>query len=45
MPKLIEIIGTPGSGKTFICNELQKIKKDKKFFIFHSGGKKKIKKD
>ncbi len=39
MPKLIEIIGPPGSGKTFLCSELQKVKKNKKIIFFHSGQK------
>ena len=34
MSKLIEIIGSPGSGKTFICNKLQLIKKNNKQFFF-----------
>ncbi len=39
MPKLIEIIGAPGSGKTFLCNKLQKIKIKNKQIFFHSGQK------
>ena len=34
MPKLIEIIGPPGSGKTFISLELQNTKKKISRFIF-----------
>ena len=37
MPKLIEIIGSPGSGKTFIGSELQLLKKNNKHVYFHSG--------
>ncbi len=37
MPKLIEIIGPPGSGKTFIGNKLQRIKKNNKQIFFHTG--------
>ena len=44
MPKLIEIIGAPGSGKTFISKKLQKIKKDKKNIFFHSSQKQSINK-
>ena len=36
MPKLIEIIGPPGSGKTFISSALQKTKKGGKQVYFHS---------
>jgi len=36
MPKLIEIIGPPGSGKTFISLELQNTKKKNKQIYFHS---------
>ncbi len=36
MPKLIEIIGSPGSGKTFLCDELEKIKKNNEKIFFHS---------
>jgi dephospho-CoA kinase len=39
MLKIIEIIGPPGSGKTFISNELKKIKIDNKKIFFHSGQK------
>lgn len=42
MPKLIEIIGTPGSGKTFVSAKLQKIKKYKKNIFFHSSQKQSI---
>ena len=44
MPKLIEIIGAPGSGKTFISENLQKIKKDKNNVFFHSSQKQSINK-
>ena len=44
MSKLIEIIGSPGSGKTFICNKLQLIKKNNKQFFFHSSNWKNFKK-
>lgn len=36
MPKLIEVIGSPGSGKTFLCNKLEKIRKNNKQIFFHS---------
>lgn len=36
MAKLIEIIGPPGSGKTFISSELQNIKEKEKQIYFHS---------
>ncbi len=36
MPKLVEIVGPPGSGKTFISSELQKTKKKGKQIYFHS---------
>ena len=36
MPRLIEIIGPPGSGKTFISSALQKTKKGGKQVYFHS---------
>ncbi len=36
MPKLIEIIGSPGSGKTFICSELETIRKNNEQVFFHS---------
>ena len=36
MPKLIEIIGSPGSGKTFISSELQMLKKNNEQIYFHS---------
>lgn len=36
MPKLIEIIGSPGSGKTFISSELQMLKKNSEQIYFHS---------
>ncbi|MBD1167203.1 hypothetical protein IDG99_01885 [Pelagibacterales bacterium SAG-MED09] len=39
MLKIIEIIGPPGSGKTFISNELKKIKVNNKQVFFHSGQK------
>ena len=37
MLKIVEIIGPPGSGKTFISDELKKIKVDNKQIFFHSG--------
>ena len=40
MPKLIEIVGPPGSGKTFISSKLQKIKKNGKQIYFHSSDSK-----
>ena len=36
MPKLIEIIGSPGSGKTFISTEMQMLKKNSEQIYFHS---------
>ena len=36
MPKLIEIIGSPGSGKSFLSYELEKIKKNDEQIFFHS---------
>ena len=36
MPRLIEIIGPPGSGKTFISTKLQNTKKKGKQVYFHS---------
>ncbi len=39
MLKIIEIIGHPGSGKTFLSNELKKIKVGNKQIFFHSGQK------
>ncbi len=36
MPKLIEIIGSPGSGKSFLSHELEKIKKNDEQIFFHS---------
>ncbi len=42
--KLIEIIGSPGSGKTFICTKLQLVKKNSKQFFFHSSNLKNFKK-
>ena len=36
MPKLIEIIGSPGSGKSFLSYELEKIKKNNEQIFFHS---------
>ena len=35
MPKILEIIGSPGTGKTFITNELEKIKINKKKNFFY----------
>lgn len=43
MPKLIEIIGAPGSGKTFISSKLQLVKKKKQLF-FHSSNWRNFKK-
>ena len=37
MPKLIEVIGLPGSGKSFISSELETIKKNNEQIFFHSG--------
>jgi len=37
MPKLIEIIGSPGSGKTFISSKLQLLKINNEQVYFHSG--------
>tara|TARA_B100000900_G_scaffold411825_1_gene432311 strand:+ start:912 stop:1604 length:693 start_codon:yes stop_codon:yes gene_type:complete len=39
MPKILEIIGSPGTGKTFITNELEKIKINKKKIFFTSSQK------
>jgi len=36
MPKLIEIIGSPGSGKSFICSKLEELKKKDSQIFFHS---------
>jgi hypothetical protein len=44
MPKLIEIIGAPGSGKTFISSKLQLVKKKKKQLFFHSSNWRNFKK-
>ena len=44
MPKLIEIIGSPGSGKSFLSYELEKIKKNNEQIFFHSGNYNKMKK-
>lgn len=43
MPKLIEIIGSPGSGKTFLCNKLEKVRKNNKQIFFHSSNLKNYK--
>ncbi len=43
MSKLIEIIGGPGSGKTFICAKLQSLKKNSKQIFFHSSNWKNFK--
>lgn len=40
MPKLIEIIGPPGSGKTYICDQLERLKKNNKKIFFHSSNSK-----
>ena len=37
MPNLIEIIGAPGSGKSFISSELETLKKNDEQIFFHSG--------
>ena len=37
MPKLIEIMGPPGSGKSFISSELELIKENNEKVFFHSG--------
>jgi len=37
MPKLIEIMGPPGSGKSFISSELELVKENKEKVFFHSG--------
>ena len=42
MPKLIEIIGSPGSGKTFISSNLQLFKKNNEQVYFHSSDAKKF---
>jgi hypothetical protein len=39
MPKLIEIIGPPGSGKSFISGKLEKIRFKNKKIFFHSNSK------
>lgn len=44
MAKLIEIIGGPGSGKTFVSSRLQLIKKNSKQVFFHSSNPKNLKK-
>ena len=36
MPKLIEIIGSPGSGKSFISSKLEELKKEDNQIFFHS---------
>ena len=43
MSKLIEILGSPGSGKSFICNKLQLIKKNNRQCFFHSSNWKNFK--
>lgn len=37
MPKLIEIVGSPGSGKSFISSKLEELKKNDSQIFFHSG--------
>ncbi len=44
MPRLIEIIGSPGSGKTFISSKLQLLKKKNKQIFFHSSNWRNFKK-
>jgi deoxyadenosine/deoxycytidine kinase len=44
MPKLIEIIGPPGVGKTFLSQKLQSFKKKNKQIFFHSSDIKNFKK-
>ena len=44
MPKLIEIIGPPGSGKTFISSQLQLLKKKNKQIFYHSSNRRNFKK-
>lgn len=44
MPKLIEIIGPPGSGKTFISSKLQLLRKKNKQIFFHSSNWRNFKK-
>lgn len=44
MPKLIEIIGSPGVGKTFLSQKLQSLKKKNKQIFFHSSDIKNFKK-
>lgn len=44
MPKLIEIIGPPGSGKTFISSQLQLLKKKNKQIFYHSSNWRNFKK-
>jgi hypothetical protein len=36
MSRIIEIIGSPGSGKSFVCSELEAFKKDNKQIFFWS---------
>ena len=40
MPKLIEIIGPPGSGKTSISSELERSKDNEEQIFFHSSSSK-----
>ena len=37
MPKLIEIMGPPGSGKSFISSQLELIEQNNEKIFFHSG--------
>ena len=43
MAKLIEIVGPPGSGKSFLSSKLQSLKINKNKIFFHSGYNKKFK--
>ncbi len=44
MPKLIEVIGSPGSGKTFISSKLELLRKKNKQIFFHSSNWRNFKK-
>jgi len=43
MAQLIEIVGPPGSGKSFLSSKLQSLKINKNKIFFHSGNNKKFK--
>jgi ABC-type lipoprotein export system ATPase subunit len=43
MAKLIEIVGPPGSGKTFLSSRLQSLKISKNKIFFHSDSNKNLK--